>query len=339
MNNKSKKINPRFENPRFLKAVEIQPKDDAYHISSHLANIEWWYFDAVFTNGYSIHVGFRTYNIKKFGMVQSRVNIYKNGKIVSDELKIDFFSKFFIDSNYPTIKINNKTIVHFDEESFEKDKQWRYRINLSIKDKEVNLLFIGSTKGWKIETADTNWVVALPKAKVSGKILINGEIIELEGVGYHDHNWGYSVTTAMNNLGWYWGRISAETMNVTWAKIVQNFFKSDIIAVINKDEDNFYNIHPDKIKIIIKKNEKHEKNFFPKEFDLIIKDETTNNVKICCDITMNTIETQYNRIFTIKYWRYHVITNGIITIGNYSENLSNKPQIIELLKFKDKEIE
>jgi len=338
MNNKFKKTNPSKKNYRFFKAVEIEPKDDAYHISSHIANIEWWYFDAIFKNGYSVHIGFRTYNIKKWGMVQSRINIYKNGKIFSEKLKIDFFSKFFIDPNFPTIKINDKTIVYFDKDFYEKNKQWRYRVNISIKNIKVNLQFIGTTKGWKIETTDTCWVVPLPKAKVSGEIIIDGKKIELDGIGYHDHNWGYSINTAMNNLGWYWGRISTETMNVTWTKIYQNFFKSDIIAVINKDKDNFYNISPEKIEIITEKNKKYKKNFFPKIYCLRIKDETTNDVKIFCDIIMNIIETQYNRIFTIKYWRYHVLTNGYITIGNYSENLVDKPQIIELLKFKAKKV-
>ena len=336
MTNKFKKTNPPKQNYRFLKAVEIQPKDDAYHISSNISNIEWWYFDAIFKNGYSVHIGFRTYHIKKIGLVQSRINIYKNGKIISEELKIDFFSKFFIDQNFPTIKINGKTVVYFDRESYEKNKQWRYKINISINNKKVDLLFIGITKGWKIETTDTCWVVPLPKAKVSGEIIIDGEKIEVEGIGYHDHNWDYSITTAMNNLGWYWGRISTETMNVTWAKIVQNFFKSDTIAVINKDDENFYNICPDKIEIITNKNENYERKFFPKVFNLKIKDETTNNIKIYCDIKMNTIEARYNRIFTIKYWRFHVLTNGSISIGDHSENLNNKPQIIELLKFKAK---
>jgi len=333
-----KKINHIKENHRFLKAEEIKPKDDSSHISSHMVNIEWWYFDAIFNNDYSVHIGFRTYNINKWGIVQSRINIYKSGKIISEELKIDFFSKFFVNSDFPTIKINDNTVVYFDEENYEKKKVWQYRIKLSIKNTIVNLLFIGTTEGWKIETTDTCWTVPLPKAKVSGEILINGEKIDVEGIGYHDHNWGYSITTAMNNLGWYWGRISTETMSVTWAKIYQNFSNYDIIAVINKDNNKFYNVSPKKIEIIAEENIGNKRNFSPNIYELKIKDETTNNLKIYCDIRMNKIKTQYNRIFTIKYWRYHVLTNGNITLGNFSENLINKPQIIELLKFKSKEI-
>ncbi|MFO7678003.1 MAG: hypothetical protein R6V50_06465, partial [Thermoplasmatota archaeon] len=53
---------------RFLKAVDINPSDDAYHGNINLLDIEWWYFDAVFENGYSIHFGLRTYHIKKSGI-------------------------------------------------------------------------------------------------------------------------------------------------------------------------------------------------------------------------------------------------------------------------------
>jgi len=65
---------------RFLKAEEITPKDDAFHGNSNLLDIEWWYFDAIFDNGYSVHVGFRTYHIRNSGILQERITIYKDGK-------------------------------------------------------------------------------------------------------------------------------------------------------------------------------------------------------------------------------------------------------------------
>ncbi|MGF3554581.1 MAG: hypothetical protein ACQXXF_04815, partial [Thermoplasmatota archaeon] len=244
MNKKIKKTDSSNNTNYFFKAVEIQPKDDTYHVCSNVTNIEWWYFDAIFNNGYSVHIGFRVYHIKKIGLVQSRINIYKNGKLISKGLKIDFFSKFFVDPYFPIIKINDKTVVGFDKEYFEKNKQWRYIINFSIKNVKLNLIFTGTTEGWKIETDDTSWVVPLPKAKVSGEIILSEEKIKTEGIGYHDHNWGYSITTAMKNFGWYWGRISSETMSITWVKIIQNYLKSNVIAVVNKDNDKFYNISP-----------------------------------------------------------------------------------------------
>ena len=324
---------------KFLKAVEINPKDDSHHNNFKFIEIEWWYFDAIFENGYSIHIGFRTYHIRKIGLVQSRINVYKDGKLISKNLKIDFFSKFFVNKNFPTIKINDKTIVHFDEDAYKNNKQWIYKINLSINDNQVDLLFKGVTEGWKIETPDTCWAVALPKAIVTGEIRINGQKIQCRGVGYHDHNWGYSPVTAMNNLGWYWGRARSETMTVTWAKTIQDRLNKQTISVLNIDHDTFYNINPEKIKIFTLDYEIKKGKKVPKIINLEINDDTTNNFCINSNVTMEIIDIQYTRIFTIKYWRYHVLTKGKVSIDNKCENFFDIPQIIEILKFKDKDIE
>jgi hypothetical protein len=321
---------------RFLQAVDIQPIDDSFHGSIKLLDIEWWYFDAVFENGYSVHIGFRIYHIRGFGIVQSRIDIYKDGKVIAEELKTDLFSKFVIDPHFPTIKIVDKTVVKFDNDAYERNKEWKYNVKFSINDNAVDLLFTGTTKGWKIETLDTCWAVPLPKAVVTGEITVDGKKLQVKGLGYHDHNWSYSPVTAMNNLGWYWGRISSDTINVTWAKTIQNRAKTDIIAVINKDGGIFYNVDPENVDISTGNYILNSGGEIPEVFNLKINDET--NVKIYCQVKMNTIDTQYTRIFTIKYWRYHVIANGRISIGNYYEDISNKPQIIEFLKFKSKNV-
>jgi len=325
-----------YSKHRFLKAVEIQPQDDTCHGNIKLLDIEWWYFDAVLENGYSVHIGFRIYHIRGFGIIQSRIDIYKDGKVIAEELKIDLFSKFVIDPHFPTIKIGDKTVVKFDNDAYERNKEWKYNVKFSINDNAVDLLFTGTTKGWKIETLDTCWAVPLPKAVVTGEITVDGKKLQVKGLGYHDHNWSYSPVTAMNNLGWYWGRISSDTINVTWAKTIQNRAKTDIIAVINKDRGIFYNVDPENVDISTGNYILNNGGEIPEVFNLKINDET--NVKIYCQVKMNTIDTQYTRIFTIKYWRYHVIANGRISIGNYYEDISNKPQIIEFLKFKSKNV-
>jgi predicted secreted hydrolase len=335
--NLEKSENPKIKY-KFLKAEKIIPKDDTYHGNIKLLDIEWWYFDAIFDNGYSIQIGFRTYHIKGFGIVQSRINVYKNGKPISEQLKIDLISNFHIDQDYPNISINNNNVIEFNEDNYKKNKKWEYKIKLSIKDTTVDLLFVGNTLGWKIETSDTCWTVPLPKAIVKGKIKIKGEETEVKGIGYHDHNWSYSPTTAMNNYGWYWGRTSADTMNITWAKVIHSKENIDILAVINKDEGGFYNIKPENIEIITKNYEFNNRGKIPKIFNLNIKDTDTNNIKIDCQVKMIALDIQYTRIFTIKYWRYHVKTDGTISIGNYSEKIQDKPQIIEYLKFKAKNL-
>ena len=41
---------------------DILPSDDAFHGSPKRISAEWWYFDAIFSNKYSAHIGFKTFS-------------------------------------------------------------------------------------------------------------------------------------------------------------------------------------------------------------------------------------------------------------------------------------
>jgi hypothetical protein len=341
MSVKTLNFNNSKTNYRFLKATDIVPKDDAFHGNINLLDIEWWYFDAVFDNGYSIHVGIRTYHIRNVGIVQSRINIYKNGEVEVGVMKTNLMSDFYTSYDKPCIHIENKPIVEFDNNYYLATGEWRYKISMNIDDHNVDLTFTGTTQGWKIETSETCWTVALPKAIVTGTITVNKKKIPVKGVGYHDHNWNYSPVTAMNNLGWFWGRLTGDTLNITWAKTMQNTQKGDLLAIINKDrkkvknKKEFFSIPPTKIHFKLKNIIKDHRKWIPSAFFLSINHSTPNDrIAVRANIHMKTSYIQHIRIFTIHYWRYHVITIGKISLGSTIETLENKPQIIEFLSFK-----
>ena len=318
---------------RYLKAVDIKPKDDTFHGNINLIDIEWWYFDAVFDNGYSAHVGVRTYHLRNSGFVQTRINIYKNGKVESGKVKTYLLSDFHYEIVNPSISIKKNPIITFDKELYSNKNIWQYNINLKIENIEVNLIFTSTSKGWKIETLDTSWTTPAPKAKVEGFLILNDKKIQVKGVGYHDHNWDYSPITSLKNNGWYWGRITSDTFNITWANILKTKSKGDLITVINQDYGNYFNINPEKIVFTYSNFIKNRHRKIPTDFKLRIKDSETQN-NIVADIDMNTIDIQHSKIFTIHYWRYHVNTSGFISIGQKTEKLDNKKQIIEYLCFK-----
>ncbi|UCD13850.1 MAG: hypothetical protein JSW60_00080 [Thermoplasmatales archaeon] len=326
---------------QFLRGADITPQDDAFHGNINILDVEWWYFDGIFDNGYSIHVGVRTYHIRNSGIVEFRINIYKNGKIEVESTKTDLFSNFFSSYDRPHIAINGKQVIEFDQDHYKETGKWRYYVTLKIDNHEANLSFTGTTQGWKIETSDTCWTVALPKAKVTGTITANGNTIQVKGVGYHDHNWGYSPTTMFKNLGWFWGRIIGDTLNITWTKTMQTIKKGDLIAIVNQDENNiqdkkeFYSIPPTNILFALEKFEKNHRQLIPTEFDLQIIDTISdNNIPINAHIHMITLYTQHTRIFTAHYWRYLVKATGKISLGSTTETLDDKTQIMEYLSFK-----
>jgi len=331
---------------RFLKAVDITPEDDTFHGNIKFLDIEWWYFDAIFDNGYSIHIGVRTYHLRNIGFIQSRIDIYKKGKTEVEAVKTDLISKSKVNSNYPTIKINNKPVIEFDYNHYKNKEKWKYHLYLKIGNNEVDLIFISTTKGWKIETADTCWAVPLPKAKVNGTITLKGKKIKVAGVGYHDHNWSYSPFTAIKNLGWFWGRITADTLNITFAKTMQGIEKSDLILVLNQDSndnynsENFYNFRPEDINFIPKNFIYNNHRRIPTEFDLTaINKKSGYSPSIDINVNMRTLNVHHTRLFIINYWRYHVVTNGEINLGSKIEKLDNKTQIIEFISFKSKDVQ
>jgi predicted secreted hydrolase len=325
---------------RYLPAHPIIPKDDTFHGSKHLLDIEWWYFDAVFDNGLSVHIGFRIYHIRGVGLLQIRVNLYKDGELIKERLDRYLLSNIIIDNNEPSIIINDKKILSFYIKNDNNLNKWNYIINETIRDVGLKLSFTGLTEGWKIETKSTCWTVPLPNAEVNGTITIGDKTISVKGRGYHDHNWGYSPATVIQNLGWYWGRISSNMLHITWANTISSETKQDLITVVNKpykqnNEKTFFNsIHPNNIKFTTTNFKKYNKISIPYSFKIsFLQPLDTSGNLMKGNIKMDTIAIHYDRIFIINYWRYHVQVSGKIQYGDISETIEKKPQIIEYLKF------
>jgi predicted secreted hydrolase len=107
---------------------------------------------------------------------------------------------------------NNVTIgknwVHGDLNKYELHAE-------SQKGRGADLVFTRDAPSWqagnskwyfdKSLTQYLGWFPAVPSAKVEGTLTYNGQSHEVQGTGYHDHNWG---TVDMNKVidNWYWGQ-------------------------------------------------------------------------------------------------------------------------------------
>ena len=326
----------------FPKAGAITPRDDAFHGSINVVDIEWWYFDAVFDNGYSVTVALRTIHRGKSGVMRSCIEVYKDGKAEVEVVKTYLFRDFHTSGSIPFVRLGDKTVVEFDEERYNKTGEWRYHVSLKIDDYAVDLTFTGITKGWKIETPKNSWAVPLPKAKVDGTITVHGTTMLVQGVGYHDHNWDYSLlTTWVKNRGWYWGRIIGKTVNVSWAKTIESKDISTLLAIVNQEktapsgEGDFFPIHPDNITLVVNNFISDHRQWIPTEFILRVTETSSeNHVPVDIHLAMSVEEVRHSKIFTAHYWRYHVKATGTISVGSTTETLKDAMQIIELLSFK-----
>ena len=311
---------------------KINPSDDSFHGSKRQIAAEWWYFDAMFSDDISIHVGCRTFSIRRLGMVRPFLEFYKDGKLIKEKKQRFLFRNFKTSKDYPLVHIFKKPIIKFDYNLFKKEGKWKYDINLKIDDCYANLEFIGINEGFKIETDRESWTVALPKAKVTGEIKFNGKKRNVEGIGYHDHNWNYTFLTALTyGKCWYWGKIRSKNYNIVWANVIKKDNKWDILAVVNKEKEGFFNIKPEKIffkpdDFIIDHKKKTPTSFIIKINDVV------QNISIKAEIEMKENDLHYSTVLGSPYWRYHVKTKGYISIDGEEEKIDDI-QIMEFLSF------
>jgi len=311
---------------------KITLKDDAFHDSAKGASVEWWYFDCIFDNGYSIHIGFNLIKKKKLGFANTILDIYKDGENVAKRKKRHLLHHSQASKEYPFVKMGNNAIMEFDMERYKKKGEWVYNVKQNLDGFGVCLTFVSNNSGFKIETDAESWAVPLPKASVTGDITINGKKINVSGIGYHDHNWNYTLLTLMNyGRGWYWGKIWGEKFTVIFANIIKSSTRSDKLAVIYLEDKGFFNINPKNINFIADKFIRDHRKKIPTNF-IINFDDVVEDISVHVDAKMEAEEIHYSRQLVASYWRYHAKTTGSISLGSKKETIDST-QIIEYMIF------
>ena len=311
----------------------ITPADDAFHGSERHVAAEWWYFDAVFDNGYSTHVGVKTFSRKKLGLVSPMIEVYREGHLEVKSSSFYPFSRFKTSREKPFVMLNGKPFIVFDEEIFKNEREWVYKVFMEVGECMVDLNFYSLSQGWKIETEGESWTVPLPKSSVEGVIGFNGKKLEVKGVGYHDHNWNYTLLTVMNyGRGWYWGRVNGRRFTIVWANILRKNRVWDPLAVVNMEGNGFISINPKCISFETNGFVYNHGRKTPAHFRLKIDDDT-GEIPVDADIMMDAQTVHYDSVAVLlPYFRYHVKTRGFISVGSEKENLDGM-QIMESLSF------
>jgi len=308
----------------------ILPIDDAFQGSNKFFSSEWWYFEAKLNNGYTA-VFTPTIQLNSM-VIFPCIELYKDGELIARVIKRYLFKNFQTFKNYPSVKLFDKKIIEFDYDSFNKKGEWAYNISTKIDDYEINLNFIGITKGWKMDLDKQIWIVALPKAKVTGDIVINGSKINANGIGYHDHNCGSGFSKIFDIVGWYWGKIMSKTLTLTWARFSKKSSNGEFLAVLNQDNQGYFNINPESIYFKLDNYIRNYGRKMPTSYTLKI-DDVVNDIPIHVDVNMEVknIHRRFKKLLIAPYWRYHVEAKGVLSLGSCKESI-NKTQIMEFFR-------
>lgn len=103
----------------------------------------------------------------------------------------------------------------------------RYQITLDLRGRggrrAVGDLFIQATTGRLMPPIEihgaggwrSGYVVPVISGALGGTFLVNGERVSFdEGVGYHDHNWGF-----WQGVSWQWGQVQSGDMSVVFGRV------------------------------------------------------------------------------------------------------------------------
>lgn len=207
-----------------LASNKVEAWEDTMRTDGGEGSYEWWYCDFSFEDGSTVVVAFYTklvFNTQGKASPMAAISIVdKNGTQIQDQYfdttknPINLSSEsadIHIDKSYLTYKDNNYQLhyehnnIVFDANMTSNEAMWRAKTGYIYFGEEDNDYFA--------------WLVAQPSSTVNARLKVDQNISNLQGSGYHDHNWGNSpMHKNMDN--WYWGRAKIGEYSLIFSDII-----------------------------------------------------------------------------------------------------------------------
>ena len=294
---------------------DIELGDDAFHGNGILPYTEWWYFDAMFDNGYSAQMSIRIVSVYGKQMAMMRLDFYKNSVFVSHQSLSYYFNEIVASSTVPLVQLQGKTIMVGSCDNSTGD--FIYDVSFDFSGNAAALRFVGCTKGWKgLLNSGAGWAVILPRADVTGTITVNDTTMNVTGVGYHDHDWNVKSRMAVS-FGWFWGKIDSSNFTATWSTILTTRTIVQPIMVVNKKNAGYIAIPSETIWFSAKDLHLDHFMFVPQFFNI-----ETMTDKVFLVVNMEVISVNHERFMGfMNYWRYHVKCSGIFMVDGHAETV------------------
>jgi hypothetical protein len=195
-----------------IQPKQVQAFEDGMRTEGGPGGFEWWYFDFHLSDGSLLVIVFFTKEMMNPG-----------GKLAP------FFALDFDRPGQPLLHFEvcvspdafsasrDRCDVRVGESTFRGDLN-EYLIHISHNDVTIDLKLTGQVPAWRPASGHMvfgephehffAWLLPVPQGNVVADLNIRGKRERLEGVGYHDHNWGDVPLKDLLNH-WHWGRAQA----------------------------------------------------------------------------------------------------------------------------------
>ena len=193
--------------------------DDGVHPCESPFYFEWWYFDVSLSDDSALTFIFHLTDLIKPASP-------------TGSLSVSFFRPgqppWYMFIPYPRQAITASTQecdVRMGKNRCWIDPDGTYHVLVDEPGVKAEIAFESLMPGWqpgdgKIRFGSPqrffSWVVPQPRAKAVGWVQLGNERWQVEGVGYHDHNWGtVSLVETLN--AWSWGRVYLDDYTLVFA--------------------------------------------------------------------------------------------------------------------------
>jgi hypothetical protein len=191
---------------------EIRAFEDGMRTEGGPGGYEWWYFDSHLSDGSSLVIVFFTKE-----MLNPNAPL---APFASMELNRPGQPKLYLEARVSPKAFSasrDRCDVRIGENTFRGDLH-AYDIHFAQAEVSIDVRLTGQVPAWRPTSGHLYfgerdehffaWLPAVPQGKVSVELSIGGKQEHLEGIGYHDHNWGDVPMPKLINH-WYWGRAQA----------------------------------------------------------------------------------------------------------------------------------
>jgi len=270
-------------------------------------------------------MGIRILGLLKLIFGFLRIEIYKDNKLVAQKVKFLPMGEIKASRESPDISLFGKKLIkgYIDNSS----GSLAYDISFNINGYFVDLHFISDTEGWKGHVPGSRWIVAMPYATVSGKLIVDNKEILAKGAGYHDHNWNVTPPVALNH-GWFWGKTNSQSFSIVWSAILRKKNLFEPLIVVNEKNNGYYNIDPSCINFKIGDLRRFGRKKIPYHFSITADDNLIN-----LELDMKVLDIHHAKIMGVfNYWRYLINYIGFISSKGKEEKIG-ETRIAEFLIF------
>jgi hypothetical protein len=201
----------------------IEPFEDGMRTEGGPGGYEWWYFDSHLHDGSSLVIVFYT-----------KPQLNPDGELApfaSLELNRPGQPPMLVEAHVSPKAFSarrHRCDVRIGENTFRGDLH-EYDIHFSHDGVTGDIKLTGQVPSWRPTSGymlfgehdehQFAWLAAVPQGDVTVDLNIRGREEHLQGVGYHDHNWGdVSMAKLINH--WYWGRAQAGDYSIVASYIV-----------------------------------------------------------------------------------------------------------------------